>query len=99
MKEKFDYTENYNNTIKEKVEEIIKLCNRNDISVFMSFCVANDPEKGTTDYANEYLSPGQKNLELENDYFADFVNVLNGFRTVPHKETIFEDLDLGETNV
>ena len=98
MKVKFDYKENYDKEIKEKVDELVKLCNRNNIVVFMSFCLANDPEKGTSEYTHEYLSPGQKNIELEEDHFADYINVLNGFRTVPFKETVFEDLDLEETN-
>ena len=42
-------------------------------------------EKETV-YQTEYLSTGQKQQNLKNNRFADYVNIINGFTTTPYKE-------------
>lgn len=77
----FHKKEEYRKKVEDKVKEVLRLCNQNDIPCIMIFGV--DSTEDQTDYAIEYLSPGQKNQILKQNYFADFVNVMNGFRTVP----------------
>ena len=80
----FNKTKEYNKNLKEKVEDIKRICNNLDIPCFLTFCVKNN-EKETV-YQTEYLSPGQKQQNLKNNRFADYVNIINGFTTTPYKE-------------
>lgn len=80
----FNKTKEYNKNLKEKVEEIKRICNNLDIPCFLTFCVKNNEME--TVYQTEYLSPGQKQQYLKNNRFADYVNIINGFTTTPYKE-------------
>lgn len=90
----FDHSKEYEKKLSELVHEVVKICNRNDIPCLLTFCIKNNEEESK--YVTEYLSPGQKMQHLKTDYFAGFVNVLNGFRTVPFEEEVFEDLEISE---
>jgi hypothetical protein len=72
----FNKTKEYNKNLKEKVEEIKRICNNLDIPCFLTFCVKNNEME--TVYQTEYLSPGQKQQYLKNNRFADYVNIING---------------------
>ena len=80
----FNKTKEYNKNLKEKVEEIKRICNNLDIPCFLTFCVKNNEME--TVYQTEYLSPGQKQQYLKNNRFADYVNIINGFTTTQYKE-------------
>lgn len=77
----FDQTELYNTKISFLVHELISECNRAKIPVFVSVCTKND-ESGTT-YKNNMVSAVLSNIKLTDDKFVKFVNVINGFDTVP----------------
>lgn len=84
MVTEFNKKKEYDKNIKEKVEEIKKICNNLDIPCFMTFCVENS-EEGSV-YQTEYLSPGQKQQQLKRNRFADYVNIMNGFITTPYNQ-------------
>ena len=87
----FDRTAEYNNEIIDLVLKLRSACNRNKIPMFVSLCVKND-EKGST-YKNEMVSAVSSGSDLEDDKFVKFVNVLNGFETVPKHDDTFDDYD------
>jgi len=87
----FDKTEEYNNEIIDLVTKLRIACNRNKIPMFVSVCIKND-EHGTK-YKNEMVGAASSGIKLEDDKLVGFVNVLNGFTTVPKKEEIEVDFD------
>lgn len=87
----YDKTDVYNSEILEKVQELLKVCNKEQIPAFISLAVKNDEEK--TEYVNEMFPSATNNIFLKNDYFPNFVNVINGFRTVPPQKIVEIDFD------
>lgn len=82
----FDKTDVYKDEIQDLVAKLIIACNRNKVPVFVSVCVKND-ENGTT-YKNEMVSAASSDIHLKDDMLVRFVNVLNGFITVPTKDEV-----------
>ena len=87
----FNLREVYEKEIKEKIEELELLCNRNKIPMF--FCAALSDSENETEYVTKVLQPLLYNYELHDDKFADFINVMNGFTTYykPKVESVDED--------
>lgn len=90
----FDKTDVYNNEIIDLVTKLSIACNRNKIPLFVSVCVKND-EHGTV-YKNEMISAVSSGIHLKDDKLVGFVNVLNGFVTVPKKEELEVDFDFND---
>lgn len=81
----FDKTEFYEQEIKEKLIEIKRICNRNQIPFYFSACIKNTEEDGSV-YINEMINAKTNNIVLRDDKFPDYLNVFNGFKT-----TYFQD--------
>lgn len=91
MYTEFDKREVYDAVIAQKVEELIQLCNKDHLPVFITVCVKND-EKGT-EYRTDMYSSASNGIKLKNDLMPNFVNVLNGFATVPPTDIVDIDFD------
>lgn len=90
MEQIFDKTEIYENGIIDIVNKLRAECNRNGIPMFVSLCIKNTPKESV--YKNEMVSAASSGINLTDDKFIDFVNVLNGFTTIPKKtELDFSD--------
>lgn len=87
----FDKTEEYESEVIDLVTKLRVVCNRNSIPMFVSVCIKND-EKGTT-YKNEMVGAASSGIKLTDDKLVKFVNVLNGFDTVPKREDFDFDFD------
>ena len=82
----FDKTSEYSNEIEEKVTELIQLCNKERLPMFLAIAVKNSEEG--TEYVNELFSSVSNNIYLKEDYIPHFVNITNGFTTIPPAEDI-----------
>lgn len=89
--DEFNLREVYEKEIKEKIEELELVCNRNKIPMFV--CVALSDSKAETEYATKVLQPLLYNYELHDDKFVDLINVMSGFTTYykPTTEAVDED--------
>ena len=87
----FDKTDVFNSTINEKVQELIQLCNAEQMPIFVSIAVANNASG--TEYRNDMFASATNDIFLKDDKFPDFVNVMNGFRTVPPSKIVVIDVD------
>lgn len=90
IEKNFDKTAAYENNIIDIVNKLRAECSRNGIPMFVSVCIKNTPKE--TIYKNEMVSAVSSGVNLTDDKFIDFVNVLNGFTTVP-KKTEFDFSD------
>ena len=86
MLTKYDKTREYASEIEEKVTELIQLCNRERLPMFLAIAVKNDEEG--TEYVKEMFSSASNNIYLKEDYIPRFINVTNGFMTIPPAEDI-----------
>lgn len=91
MLTKFDKREIYNDVIKEKVTDLIQACNKERMPVFISVCVKND-EDGT-EYEKEMFASASNDINLKEDQIPKYVNVSNGFRTVPPVDVVEIEFD------
>ena len=87
----FNKTDIYENEIEKKIYELLRLCNKEQLPVFVSVAVKND-EEGTL-YKNEMFASATNNIFLKDDFFPNFVNVTNGFRTIPPAKIVEVDYD------
>lgn len=87
----FDKTEEFDNEVLDLMVKLRIACNRNKIPMFISVCVKND-EAGST-YKNEMVGTTSAGLKLTDDKIVKFVNVLNGFDTIPHRDDSFDDFE------
>lgn len=87
----FDKTEEYESEIIDLVTQLRIACNRNKIPMFVSICIKND-ENGTK-YKNEMVGAASSGIKLNDDKLIKYVNVLNGFETVPKREEVEIDFD------
>jgi len=78
---KFDRTKEYEEEIVDLVFKLRSTCNRVGIPMFLSMCVKNDEHE--TVYKNEMVGAASTGIKLTDDKLVKFVNVLNGFDTVP----------------
>ena len=87
----FDKTKEYNDEIIDLVAKLRIACNRNKIPMFVSVCIKND-EKGSV-YKNEMVGTASAGIKLTDDRIVKFVNVLNGFDTIPKRDDAFDDFE------
>lgn len=87
----FDKTEVFDESIAPKIEEIIQICNREHIPIFISACVKNTEE--SSEYKTDMFASASNNIHLKNDLIPRFVNVTNGFTTIPPTDIIDIDFD------
>ena len=90
----FDKRDIYEKMIKDKVYELKLLCNRERIPMFFSACVENS-KKGST-YESEIVGSCSNGIELKKDLIPKYINVYNGFDTVPHDEVLELEMDIIE---
>ncbi len=87
----FDKTDAYETQVLKKIQELLRLCNKEQMPIFISVAVKND-EKGT-EYKNDMFASATNDIFLKDDLFPNFVNVTNGFRTVPPSKIVEIDFD------
>lgn len=87
----FDKTEVFDTQIQEKVDEVLRLCNRERIPMF--FCAAVKNSEEGTEYRKEMFASVSNGIKLTNDFLPDFVNVTNGFATTPPAEMLELNFD------
>ena len=87
----YDKEEIYEKELMEKIQEILRICNKEQLPIFISVAVKNDENK--TKYVNEMFPSATNDIFLKDDYFPNFVNVINGFRTVPPSKIVEIDFD------
>ena len=87
----FDKEGIYGVEIEKKIFELLRLCNKEQLPIFISVAVKND-EEGTL-YKNEMFASATNNIFLKDDFFPNFVNVTNGFRTIPPAKIVEIDFD------
>lgn len=92
----FDKTDFYNKNIKEVVQKLKLLCDREHLPMFLSIAVADDGEK--TKYCNEMISAANAEVTLSDNLLPKFANVLNGFVTLPYANVLQEDQDMHFSN-
>lgn len=82
----FDKTDFYSKEIASKVDELVKICTREKMPMFISVCVKND--ENNTEYKNDMVSAYPLDVRLNDDMIPRFVNILNGFITTPKKDDL-----------
>lgn len=87
----YDKNDIYEAEVLPKIQELLRLCNREQIPLFISAATKNN-EDGT-EYRNEMYASATNNVFLKDDYFPNFVNVINGFRTVPPAKIVEIDFN------
>lgn len=76
-REFYDHTHDYENEVAPIIAELKRVCNINRIPMFVCVAPKNTPDGAT--FKSDVLSPAQFDLKLKENYFSDFINVLNGF--------------------
>lgn len=87
----YDKTEAFELEIAPVMEELVQICNKHRVPFFATTCVKND-ENGS-EYRTEMYASASNEIRLKNDLFPKFVNVLNGFATVPPVSEIEIEFD------
>ncbi len=87
----FDKTKEYDNEIIDLITKLRIACNRNKIPMFASICIKND-ENGSF-YKNEMVGTASAGIKLTEDKIIKYVNVLNGFDTVPKRDDSFDNYE------
>lgn len=87
----FDKSDIYEKVIKEKITELKKLCNQERMPMFIAVCTENS--KDGTHYEADIVGSYSSNIILKEDLIPKFINVFNGFDTVPPEETIEIEMD------
>jgi len=77
----YDKTKDFEEEILPLVEKLRQICSLNDIPFFFSAAITND--SSGTEYRTIALTPSITGTGLKKDYFKDFINVTNGFYTIP----------------
>lgn len=91
MYTKFDKTEIYDTRIQEKVDELVQICNREHIPLFVAACVKND--ENDSEYRIDMYASASNQIMLKKDFLPKFVNVTNGFTTIPPADIVDIDFD------
>lgn len=91
MATKYNKKKTYMNEIYDKVNELKLLCNEEKIPMFFA-CAVESTDKKTV-YETEYVGSKSNGIELKDDKICDFINVVNGFETIPPKKIIEIDYD------
>ena len=94
MKQYFDKTKEYDSKLAGMIHELIKYCSVNGIPLFVSACIKNDEKESI--YKSDMVSAASAGVKLTDDRLVRFVNVLNGFDTVPVAEKMKVDDSIWE---
>lgn len=81
MPNSYDKKEIFKKQIQKKADELSELCKSFGVVSFMSFCLKDDGEE--TEYKNYIHGSVSNNVRLANDNIRGYINVTNGFMTVP----------------
>lgn len=76
---------------KEKIEELLDICQLNGIPMFV--CIVTDNNEEGTKYYNQLYSAKAHAIDLTDDQIAKHILIANGFKAVPKREAL--DLDMG----
>lgn len=87
----FDKQYVFDSEIKPKLQEIIQICNREKMPMFFAVCVKNNNTE--TVYEKDMYASQSNEIYLKNDLLRGFVNVTNGFNTVPPVKEIEIDFE------
>lgn len=91
----FDKSAKYSKEIEPLIVQLKAACNLYQIPFFVSCAVFDDGEKTT--YKSDMISAYGNGIQLAQDMFPKFANVLNGFETVlPSSEP---ELELSERQI
>lgn len=71
--------------IMKPLTEIVKTCKENSIPFF--FAIPTSDNGKQTEYFSEILSPAVAEQELSDDKITKMLNVMNGFETIPPRES------------
>jgi hypothetical protein len=88
----YDCTSEFESEIKPKINELKKVCNRLKIPMYVSVCYKNNKKEST--YYNDTVGSWSNGVILTTDLLPDYMNVQNGFRTVPPQEEEEVDMDI-----
>ena len=77
--EVYDKTKEYKEEIAPLIKELVRACNINRIPMFVCCAPKNTMDK--TAFETHFLSPAQFSLSVHENYFSDFVNIINGLCT------------------
>lgn len=84
----FDKKDDYKESVKPVVDQLKKLCIQKNIPFFFCACVKNTEDN--SEYEKELFSGLANGLNLNKDFFPDFIKVTAGFKTkMPIEETEF----------
>ena len=84
----------YNSLLQPKVDEIKKICNVAKTPCFLAFGV--EDKSGKIEIRGTCLLPELFDMDTEDRRFTDFVNVQNGFTTVPPGMHALDDMDMSD---
>jgi hypothetical protein len=87
----FDKTYVFDSEIQERIDEIVRICNRERIPMF--FCAAVKNSEEGTEYRKEMFATASNGITLKQDFIPSFLNVTNGFATVPPSEIVEIEFD------
>ena len=90
-KNDFDRTKEYETEIADLLFKLRAACNRNKMPMFVSVCVKNNDKESV--YKSEMVGTVSSGIKLTDDKIVKFVNVLNGFETIPKTEDFFDGLE------
>lgn len=77
--EVYDKIKEYREEIEPLMDRLVQICNLNRVPLFICCAPKNTITKTT--YVSRALSPAQFCLSLHENYFSDFLNVVNGLST------------------
>lgn len=84
-------TDDAKKAAKEKIEELLDICQLNGIPMFV--CIVTDNSEEGTKYYNQLYSAKAHAIDLTDDQIAKHILIANGFKAVPKREAL--DLDMG----
>lgn len=80
----FDSTEEFETYVAPRIQELIRVCNQLKIPIFISSCYKNTAKEST--YFTDLSGSRSLGFFLKDDYFPDYINIQNGFKTVLPRE-------------
>ena len=79
------------NAAKEKIEELLDICQINRIPMYV--CIVTGDDGSKTEYYNNMYSAKAHSIDLADDQIARHMLIANGFKAVSKRETL--DVDMG----
>ena len=85
----FDKTEEFNKEIRPILDRLMISCCKLGIPAFFSACYKNTIDH--SDYFHDFSGTESKGMNLAEDLFRSYVNVTNGFDTIPPSDVMTYD--------